>query len=99
MSKLWTIFSVVVGVFAASALLGWFMFRLGKSMDRANSEPRYRRRQIVLLVGVYVVSMVVGVSEVIGGNRPVWSLVFLPIPLLIVYFLLRAARQTKVPRQ
>jgi len=96
LSKLWTFISVVVGVFVASALLGWFMLRLGKSMDRANSDPRYRRRQIVLLVGVYVVSMVVGVSGVIGGSQPVWSLVFLPIPLLIVYSLLRTARQTKV---
>ena len=33
LSKLWTIMSVVVGVFAAPAFLGWFMFRLGKSTD------------------------------------------------------------------
>ena len=46
-----------------------------------------------------VVSMVVRIGEVIGGDQPVWSFVFLPIPLLIVYSLLRTARQTKVPPQ
>lgn len=99
MSKLWTFVSAVVGVFAASALLGWFMFRAGKSLDRANSDPRYRRRQLLLLAGVYVFSMLIGVSGVIRGEQPVWSLLGLPIPLLIVYFLLRTASRTKVPPQ
>jgi hypothetical protein len=39
--------------------------------------------------------MVVGVSRVIRGDQPVWSLVGLPIPFLLVYFLLRTASRTK----
>jgi hypothetical protein len=62
LTTLWTIISVVVGVFTATALFGWFMFRAAKSMDRSNTDPRYRRRQFILLAGVYVVSMAVGVS-------------------------------------
>jgi len=64
-------------------------------MDRANSDPRYRRRQLILLVAVYVVSMVVGVSEAIRGYQPALSLVGLPIPLLLVYWLLRTARRNR----
>ena len=99
LSKLGTFVSIVVGVFAASALLGWLLFRAGKSMDSANLDPIYRRRLFALLAGVYVISMMVGVSGVIRGTQPVWSLVCLPIPLLIAYVLLRAASRTKVPPQ
>ncbi len=99
MTKVWTFVSVVVGVFTASALFGWLMFRAAKSADRCNSDPSYRRRQFILLAGIYVVSMVFGVTEVIRGEEAVWSLVFLPIPLLIVYFLLRMASQTNAPPQ
>jgi hypothetical protein len=63
LSNLWMIISLVLGVFAASALFGWIMFRVAKSMDRSNSDPRYRRRIFILLAAVYVVSMTVGVSE------------------------------------
>jgi hypothetical protein len=91
--------SVVVGVVTASALIGWTMFRAAKSWDRAASDPRYRRRQLILLAAVYVVSIMFGVSELIRGNQPVLSLVGLPIPLLIVYWLLRTAGRTKVPPQ
>ena len=35
---------VVVGVGEASVLLGWMMFRLAKSMDRVERDPKYKRR-------------------------------------------------------
>ena len=99
MSKLWTLVSVVIGVFAASAIFGWVMFKMGKAMDRLNSDSSYRRRYFILLASVYVVSMVVGVGEVVLGYQPLWSLVGLPIPLLFVYFLLRTVGRTKTPPQ
>ena len=88
---------VVVGVSAASAIFGWIMFKMSKAMDRLDSDPSYRRRYFLLMASVYVASMVFGVGGVITGDRPVWSLVVLPIPLLFVYFLWRAASRTKVP--
>ena len=75
------------------------MFRAVKSLDRLNSDPGYQRRLFILLAGVYVVSMVVGVNAVIREDQPVWSLVGLPIPVLMAYFLLRTASRTKVPPQ
>jgi hypothetical protein len=46
-----------------------------------------------------VVSITVGVTEVMRGNQIVLSLVGLPIPLLLAYWLLRTASRTRVPRQ
>jgi hypothetical protein len=99
MNSLWTFISAVVGVFAVSALFGWMMFRAAKPWDRAASDPRYRRQKLFLLYAVYVLSMVVGIGEVLRRNQPVQSLLGLPIPLLIAYWLMRTASRTKVPPQ
>jgi hypothetical protein len=37
LTTLWTFISAVIGVFTASALLGWLMFRAAKLMER---DPR-----------------------------------------------------------
>ena len=99
LSKLWIFVSIVIGVFAVSALFGWMMLQAGKSIERSDSDPKRRRRLLILLATVYVVSIVGGISGVIRGTQPVPSLVGLPIPLLIVYVLLRAALPPKVPPQ
>ena len=75
------------------------MFLTAKSTIRSASDPRCRDRQLFLLATVYVVSITVSVTEVIRGNQPVLSLVALPIPLLLVYWLLRTASRTRVPPQ
>lgn len=59
------------------------MAPVGKTIDKALLGPKgIDLGRIMLLAGVYVVSMLVGVSEVIDGNRPAWSTYFLLIPLL-----------------
>ena len=91
MSNFWTVIGVVVAVFTA----GWMMFRLAKSVYRYAEDSGYRRRRSLLLATIYLFSMALGISEVIRGNHPVWSLLFLPIPLWFVYHLLRTAKQAK----
>jgi len=98
-SNLWTVISIVVGVFSVSALFGWMMFRAAKSWERADLDPRYRRRKLILGAAIYVVAIVIGLSQVIRGNEPVETLAGLPIVLLLVYWLLRTASHTKIPPQ
>jgi hypothetical protein len=98
-STFWMFTGIVLGVFAISGLFGWMMWQAAKSIERSDSDPRYRRRQIALLAAVYVVSMVVGITQVVRGKQSVLSLAGLPIPLLIVYVLLRTALRTKTPPQ
>jgi|SRR5215471_4508913 len=98
LSNLWMFISVVVGVLMANlCMVGW-----GCSSPR---RPWIGLRQIQdveigsSVATVYVVSIVVCVTEVIRGNQPVLSLVGLPIPLLLVRWLLRTASRTRVPRK
>ena len=100
LSNLWMFISVVVGVLTAGlCMVRVVMFLTAKSTIRSASDPRCRDRQLFLLATVYVVSITVSVAAVIRGNQPVLSLVGLPIPLLLVYWLLRTASRTRVPPQ
>lgn len=97
MSKLWTLICVIVGVSVASVLFGWMMFRFAKSMDRAERDPKHKRRILLRSAAIYGFGIVLGVSQVVTGDAPLKTLLALPIPLLIVWMYLRAARQVKTP--
>jgi hypothetical protein len=96
-SKLWTVIGLVVAVFAVSALFGWTMFRFAKSMERTHRDPKYRRRQLLYGAAIYGIGIVVGVSEVLSGDAPPAILLAIPIPLLLVWWFLRLAKQVKNP--
>jgi MFS family permease len=92
MNRLWTITIIVTGVIAVSALLGLLMSRWGKSMDRAEREPKYRRRRMYYGAAIYGFGIVCGVVQVLTGKAPAWSLLFIPIPLFFVWCSLRTAK-------
>jgi hypothetical protein len=96
-SKLWTLISILVGVSAASAPFGWMAFRLARHMDRAEREPRYRRRWLFYVAAVYAFGIVAGVSQVLSGDAPPATLLAALIPLFFVWFFLRAAKRVKIP--
>ena len=97
MNKLWTITIIVTVVIAVSALLGLLMSRWGKSMDRMEREPRYARRWMYYGAAVYGFGAVYGISGVLTGSSPAWTLLGLPIPLLLVWAFLRTAKRIKIP--
>ena len=97
MSKLWMLISIVVGVSAVSALLGWMTFRLARHMDRVEREPRYRRRWLLYGGALYGFGIVAVVSQVFSGDAPPTTLLAVPIPILFVWLYLRAAKRVKVP--
>jgi Ca2+/Na+ antiporter len=98
-SRIWTTVVVVFAVIAVSALLGLMMYGLGKHTERSQSNPKYRRRNAILLAAIYVFSMYAGISGVVRGEEPAWTLIFLPIPIVLVYVLLRSASQVKNPEK
>jgi MFS family permease len=96
-NKLWTFSIIVAVVFAVSVLLGLLISRWGKSIDRMEREPRYRRRWMYYGAAIYGVGAVYGVSQVLSGNAPPQALLALPIPLLFIWLYLRAAKSIKIP--
>ena len=88
MSKLWTLISVVGGVFAAAALFGWMMYRFAKSMDRSERDPKYERRLLYIGAAIYGYGLVAGVAQVLNGDAPPATLLAAPIPLLFVWLFL-----------
>jgi len=96
--KVWTLIRVVLGVSAASALFGWIMFRFSKSMERAERDPKYKRRIFLRSAAVYGCGIVLGVVQVLSGDAPPWALLGLAIPILFVWWFLRLAKQARTPR-
>ena len=66
-------------------LLGWIGLRMLKSDQRAEADPKDRRRKLLVLVGIYSVGAVGGTLNAVFGDAPLWSLCFLPIPLFFVW--------------
>jgi|SRR5215471_14638170 len=97
LSKLWMLIGLVVGVGAASVLLGWMMSRLAKSMDRVQRDPKYKRRMLVYGAAPYAFGIVAGVWQVLSGAASPVALLALPIPLIFLWIFLRAAKRLKIP--
>ncbi len=91
------IVTAVIGVLVISALLAWGMLRVAKSSERAERDPRYLRRLLFRGGALYIVTTVFGIVGVATGREPVQTLFGLPIVLLIIWLLLRAASRVKIP--
>jgi len=59
---------VVIGISAATAIFGWIMWRMW-SVERAETDPRHRRRILLGLGLIYVVSAVIGVAAALRPPR------------------------------
>jgi NhaP-type Na+/H+ or K+/H+ antiporter len=90
--------STIVGVLLASAVLGWALYLLGKHMDRADRDTRYRIRWLLICGGVVgVLSPVIAVWDVATGEDPIQAVAGLLFPLLFAGYVIREARRTKLP--
>lgn len=91
--------TIIVVVLGTSALLGWGAWRVCKSAERAERDPRYLRRKLLWFGLIYVVGATFGIAEVVTGREPIQSLIGLPIGAFFAWFYLKAAFQVKVPPQ
>jgi membrane protein implicated in regulation of membrane protease activity len=92
-----TIAAIIAGVSVSTALLAWCLWRVCKSVERAERDPRYLRRRLFWLGMMYLGAAVFGIEEVARGKEPIQTLIGLPIGLALAWFWLRMARRVKVP--
>jgi hypothetical protein len=92
-----TVTAAILGVFACSALLGWGTWRVYRSTERAERDPRYFRRRLIIGGSLYLACSTYGIVQVAMGKQPAQSLIGLPIGLLIAWVFLRTAIRVNVP--
>jgi hypothetical protein len=92
-----TIATVIIGVLAVSALLGWMMWRVCRTAGRMEKDARFLRRILVGVAVFYSVGLCSAIVKVVTGEAPAWSLLFAPIPLYVIWVYLKAAKRAKVP--
>lgn len=93
-----TTVAAIIGVFAATGVLIWGLWRMVRTAERAERDPRFRRRILVSGALLYGGAALYAVILVVAGSEPIQSLLGLPISALLVWFFLRAALATKVPK-
>ena len=91
------IVATIVSVMVACAFFGWMAWRVCESADRAERDPRYRRRILFGGALFYAFCAVSAISDVITGKQPVQYLFGLVIPAALIRLFIRAASRVKVP--
>ncbi len=89
--------TVIIGVSVTTAVFGWMMWRGWKSVERAETDSRHRRRIFLRLGLIYIAAVVIGIAGVFTGREPKESLIGLPIALVVAWFWLRTGLRVKVP--
>jgi uncharacterized membrane protein YccC len=68
-----------------------------KSAERAARDPKYLRRRLLFLGGMYLAAAAFVIEQVVSGQEPIQSLFGLPVGLALAWFWLRSASRVKVP--
>ena len=89
--------AIIVVVLALSAFIGWVAWRVFKSAERAERDPRYLRRRLLGMGILYIGCAIYAIANVATGREPIKSLIGLPIGVLFIWMYLRAAIRVKVP--
>jgi flagellar basal body-associated protein FliL len=88
---------IIISVLAFSAFIGWMAWLSLKSAFKTLENPKRMKRLLTLGAMIYLFGAVNGIVKVATGSAPLLSLIGLPIPLLFIWFFLRAASRVKVP--
>ena len=88
---------VVAAVTGTSVVLAAAAWAAWKETERAEGDPRQRRRILLRLALLYMGCASFGIAEVVAGKEPKQSLLFLPIPAALAWAYLRAASRVKSP--
>jgi hypothetical protein len=84
---------IIVAVLTSCALMGssaWWAFQ-------ALEKPSRLRNFLLLLGAVYIAGAINGIWGVVNGSAPLWSMLFLPIPVLVAWLYFRSAARISVP--
>ncbi len=96
MSTSAAIATVIIGVLAATGVMGWLMWRLFRSAERMERDPKYLRRRLVRGAMIYIFGVLFGMIEIARGELPIQALIGLPISLFMIWVSLRAASKAKI---
>jgi hypothetical protein len=88
---------IILVVLGTSALFGWSAWLICQTANRAERDPRFRRRLLLVVASVYAFGVLNGVSDVLSGKQSAWSLIFVPIPAAIIWAYVKAAIRVKIP--
>jgi|ERR1019366_7204385 hypothetical protein len=91
------IVTVIVIVMAACAFFGWAAWRACQDADRAERDPRFRRRLLLRGALLYAFCAILGIEKVVTGEAPVQYLFGLIVPAALIWYFIRAASRVKVP--
>ncbi|MGA8202416.1 MAG: hypothetical protein WB814_20275 [Candidatus Sulfotelmatobacter sp.] len=97
MSTSATIATVIIGVLVATAVMGWLMWRLFRSAERMERDPKHLRRRLIRGAMIYVAGALAGMIEIARRELPIQALIGLPISLFMIWVLLRTASKVKIP--
>jgi hypothetical protein len=89
--------ALIIGVLAATALLVYAMWAMGRHAERSERDPKYLRRFLFRFGTVYAIGSVCVIVQAANGKLPTEALIGLPIPLLFAWFFLRTASRVKTP--
>lgn len=92
-----TIATVIIGVLVATAVMGWLMWRLFRSAERMERNPKYLRRRLIRGAMIYLFGALFGMIEIARGELPIQALIGLPISLFMIWVILRTASKVKIP--
>jgi uncharacterized membrane protein YvlD (DUF360 family) len=88
--------TVIIGVLASS-LFVWMIWRFCRSIERAEGDPKYRRRLLIRFGTMYVAAAVIGIVLVAIGQEPIQSLAGLPVVALLAWSFFRRTAKVNVP--
>jgi hypothetical protein len=92
-----TIATVIVAVLSFSAFLAYMMWRVCRSAEGAERDPKFLRRRLIRWGMLYVFTLVIGIVEVATGKEPAVLLLGLPITALIAWSFFRKAMKIRIP--
>jgi hypothetical protein len=96
-----TIAVIIIGVLAFSAALtgylAWIGQRAMQSAERAEREPRYKRRRLLWKGMTYLACTLLALTLNITGREPKKLLLPLPLGVAFAWFYLSAAIRIKIP--
>ena len=72
-------------------------WRLCKSVERAERDPKYLRRRLLRMGLLYVFVVVFGVVEVVTGKQPKALLLGLPIAVVLAWWFMKTAANVNIP--
>ena len=86
-------------VLLVSALLGLWAWRVGKSAERMERDPKYYRRSMYVFAAFFLLPAIIEIVDVASGTDSKSHLLGVPFSLGIAWFFFNLGKRAKVSPQ